>query len=178
MSQRAVCSVLYYHWFWTGKDWTWGSRPHQFASGSRCSKKKSLPLLEMETEECDCSDRALRAAGVVEIFRRTAMSLLDEDARQVKSCDKAADALSGMGSAYSLVFSILDIGDARRFGKWSAVSSKEHNSPLIRPDMKFLKLFPQNMFLKENSIKPTNKMFPPPRLLLEMHLFCNREMLF
>lgn len=60
--------------------------------------------MEMETEEYECSDRAVRAAGVVEIFRRTAMSLLDEDARQVKSCDKAADALSGMGSAYSFFF--------------------------------------------------------------------------
>ena len=60
--------------------------------------------MEMETEEYECSDRAVRAAGVVEIFRRTVMSLLDEDARQVKTCDKAADALSGMGSAYSFFF--------------------------------------------------------------------------
>lgn len=100
-----------------------------------------------------------------------AMSLLDEDARQVKSCDKSCGCIEWNGLCLLLFLSVLDIGDARRFGKWSAVSSKEHNSPLIRPDMKFLKLFPQNMFLKENSIKPTNKMFPPPSFFLNCTSF-------
>lgn len=34
----------------------------------------------------------------------TAMTLLNEDARQVKACDKAVDKLSGKASAYSLFF--------------------------------------------------------------------------
>lgn len=131
--------------------------------------------MQMETEEYECSDRALRAAGVVEIFRRTAMSLL-EDARQVKACDKAVDALSGMGSAYSLFFHSWTSG--MRDGLANEARSRSRNKfrrpkdrvlsvvCFIKPDMKFLKLFPQNMFLEENSIKLTNKMFPLPSFFL------------
>lgn len=110
-----------------------------------------------------------------------AMSLLDEDAREVKTCDKAADALSGMGSAYTLVFQSWTSGmrdglanEARSRPRSTIRRPKDRVLSVvcfIKPDMKFLKLFPQNMFLKENSIKPTNKMFPPPGCFLKCTSF-------
>ena len=71
---------------------------------SRGSYGKVAALMGIPTRKHSPSTAALHAAGVIEIFRRNASSVLLHDAQQVKATGKAVDALGGEAVGYRYIF--------------------------------------------------------------------------
>ena len=75
------------------------------ARRSRAEFGRVAGYMGNERRAYETSAAAMRASGIIEIFRRHVMVLLDEDSKQVKATDAAVQSLGGEAQAWELFFS-------------------------------------------------------------------------